>query len=255
MALDLESDLALVVPDPHAKFNLSKYPPVKLDGIEVRQGDSIGAIGSPLGLRNSLTVGVVGAINRTNEEARQPDFRVRYIQTDLHTNPGSSGGPLFNRRGDVVGMMTTRAEVEGISFAIQLDSVRRMINELEEGRRIFRPWVGFTGLTLSSELLLQVADTRRRDLLSALNGGVLVTKVHPNSPGSDAELLPGDIITHVNDTRVSCLGDVLGQSTPEHPEIEISVVRIVKRDGILHRKSFNSTVTTSEFDILMSGHQ
>lgn len=256
VGLDLESDLAIVHPEAHDSkqpFDYNRYPPVKLDGMRPRQGDPVGTLGSPLGLRNSLTTGVVGAVNRSSEDARQPDTRIKYIQTDLHINPGSSGGPLFTRSGVVVGMVTTRAEVEGISFAIQLDSVHGMITELERQRKVFRPWLGICGLTLQPDLILQVKDANRRELLSSLQDGLLVTRVRRNSPGEDASLQPGDIITHVNDHRVNGLGDIVSKCTLEHPQIDLAVVRLVKDpQGAWRMKPFNSTLSTSEFDILLN---
>lgn len=230
--------------------DLSKYPPVVISNNVPRLGDPVAALGNPLGLRNTLTVGVVGG-SRSNEEAKRPDSRVRYVQIDLHTNPGSSGGPLFTKKGEVIGMVTQRAEVEGISFAIQLGSVKRMIAELEEKRRVSRPWLGFTGITLSPELIFQVTCPRRKQLLRSLQNGVLVTKVHLQSPSSEADLQPGDIITHVNGMPITSLGDILTQSTPESPALELTAVRIIAENGDLETKEFNSILHTAEFDIML----
>ncbi|PJF16713.1 putative serine protease HhoB [Paramicrosporidium saccamoebae] len=232
------------------QIDLSKYPPAIISNDIPRLGDPVAALGNPLGLKNSLTVGVVGG-SRSNEEAKRPDSRVRYVQMDLHTNPGSSGGPLFTPKGAVIGMVTQRAEVEGISFAIQLRSVKRMITELEEKRRVSRPWLGFTGITLGPELVFQVTCPRRKHLLRSVGNGVLVTKVHLQSPSSEADLQPGDIITHVNGAPVASLGDILMQSTPENPALELTAVRIISENGELETKEFNSLLHTAEFDIML----
>ena len=204
-----------------------------------------------------MTVGVVGGADRSNEDARQPDSRIRYLQTDLHTNPGSSGGPLLTREGRVIGMVTTRADVQGITFAIQLDSVRRMIDELAQRRRIFRPWLGFKGVSISPELILQITDSERRDLIrTTIHGGVLVTKVHEQSPGSAASLRPGDIITHVNGLPVRSLGDILVQAAPTNPDLTITTMRIIPSYSSVGRKlemrKITNQLVAAEFDILLT---
>ena len=202
-----------------------------------------------------MTAGVVGGIDRSNEEARQPDSRIRYLQTDLHTNPGSSGGPLLTRDGNVIGMVTTRADVDGVTFAIQLSSVRRMIEELMQQRRVFRPWLGFKGIACTSELWLQVMCPERRELLRKnVPCGVLVTKVHAGSPGSAASLRPGDIITHANGDPVGCLGDILGRMSPTDPKLSLTLLRIVPVGKTLNVERFTSQLTAAEFDILFTHH-
>lgn len=196
-------------------------------------------------------MGVVAGVNRNNDEAHQPDSRIRYLQTDLHTNPGSSGGPIISRDGRVVGMVTTRAEVEGISFAIQLDSVQGMIDALKSRKRIFRPWIGLKGIALNPELIMQVSDPRRRALLEKIKQGVLVTKVHPNGPAHEARLLPGDIITRVNDKSVACLGDILLHADPNKPDLRVEARRLLAQDSL----DLNITLTAKEFDILFTDHQ
>lgn len=86
---------------------------------DTRPGDWVVAIGCPFGLQNTVTAGVVSSLDRKSEEIGRRDNRVEYIQTDCVVHSGSSGGPLINLDGKVVGINTTRAESEGISFAIR----------------------------------------------------------------------------------------------------------------------------------------
>lgn len=181
------------------------------------------------------------------------------MQTDLHTNPGSSGGPLLTREGEVVGMITTRADVQGITFAIQLDSVRGMIDELSQQHRISRPWLGFKGISISPELILQITDEERRELIRTnIHSGVLITKVHEQSPSSAASLRPGDIITHVNGLPVRSLGDILAQAAPANPNLTITTMRMIHSYSSTGRKlelrKITSQLVAAEFDILLRQH-
>lgn len=249
MGLDFQADLALLRPLNDHHVCIAKYPAVRmveLDEASLPLGSPIVAIGNPLGLHNSVALGVVAGTNRSNEDARQPDSRVRYLQVDLHTGPGSSGGPVIRADGTVVGMVTSRADIEGITFAIQLNSVQEMIAQLRERRRIFRPWIGIKGISLSPELLLQVEDPQRRELLRSLRQGFLVTKIHEKSPARDADLRPGDIITAIDRQPVACLGDILGHTTVEHPKIDIQAMRI---DHGGSPRILNTHLVADEFDV------
>lgn len=252
--MDLQSDLALLCPHSSSTFDAEKYPSVAIADVDgLRAGDPVAAIGNPLGLHHSVSTGVISALHRSNEEARQPDSRIRYIQTDMHTSPGSSGGPLLTPGGQVIGMITNRAETEGIAFAIQLDSVRTMLSELEHQRKIFRPWLGFKGITLSPSLVLQVADPQRQQIMAALRHGVLVTKVHERSPASRATLRPGDIITHADGQVVGCLGDILMRMAPDHQQTLLQVARLETERGTGKSTllQFETSIGADEFEIIL----
>ena len=100
-------------------------------------GDWVIAVGNPVGLDSTVTLGIVSSMKRSSEEVGFPERKVTFIQTDAAINPGNSGGPLVNEFGEVVGINTAiRAHTEGIGFAIPINKVFSYINEEgEEGRR------------------------------------------------------------------------------------------------------------------------
>jgi len=171
----------------------------------VRVGEEVLAIGNPLGLEQTLTRGVVSAINRilpnTALSLNEP-----LIQTDTPINPGNSGGPLLNRCGEVIGITTAiMPDAQNIGFAIPIDLVKAVLASLVEHGRIIRPWLGVQGHLVGRPLqqLLRVP----------LTDGLLVEIVEPGSPaeaaglrggqldlviGGNAMLIGGDIITAIN---------------------------------------------------------
>jgi putative serine protease PepD len=175
----------------------------------VRVGEEVLAIGNPLGLEQTLTRGIVSAINRilpnTALSLNEP-----LIQTDTPINPGNSGGPLVNRCGEVIGVTTAiMPDAQNIGFAIPIDLVKAALPALIEHGRIIRPWLGVQGHLVGRALqeLLRVP----------LTDGLLVEIVEPGSPaeaagirggqldlviGGQAMLIGGDIITAINGTPV-----------------------------------------------------
>lgn len=200
-------DLALIqIPVPSGK----KLPKVTLgDSSRTRVGEEVMAIGNPLGLNQTLTRGIVSAINRIIP--MNPFAPPRpLIQMDTPINPGNSGGPLLDRCGEVIGINTAAiAGAENIGFAIPINLAKSLMPSLLEHGRVIRPWVGFHG---------QFIDTSLQDLLKIpLVKGFLVEVVEPGSPAEQAGLLGGqfelmidglslllggDIITSVNNIRL-----------------------------------------------------
>jgi len=168
------------------------------------------ALGSPLGLDQSLTRGIVSAINRVlppiSFTLRQP-----LIQVDTPINPGNSGGPLLNRRGEVVGITTaTVPNAQNIGLAIPINLAKEVLPSLVQQGRLIRPWLGFHGQFIDHNL--------QRWLRIPLEIGFLVEVVEPGSPAEQVELrggkleltiagyeylLGGDIITKLNDTPLT----------------------------------------------------
>lgn len=201
-------DLALIRITPPSDKSL---PVVSLgDSDRLRIGEEVLAIGNPLGLDQSLTRGIVSAINRilpvTPFSLLEP-----LIQTDAPINPGNSGGPLLNRCGEVIGITTAiLPEAQNIGFAIPINLAKTALPSLLTQGRIIRPWVGFHGQLVSSTLRLL--------LRVPLVEGLLIEVVEPGSPAERAGirggqfeigiagrslLLGGDIITIVNGTSVT----------------------------------------------------
>ncbi|KAI8923214.1 trypsin-like cysteine/serine peptidase domain-containing protein [Entophlyctis helioformis] len=190
------------------------WPAVKFgSNSNLRLGDWVMAIGSPLGLQNTVTAGIVSSRARKSAEiGAMRDSRVEYIQTDCVVHSGSSGGPLINLDGEVIGINTTRAESEGITFAIRIDNALDMIRQLVHQGRVTRPWLGIHMVTLSpyvwSQITAEAASAARttpsttRSSIPHVQAGVLVTHVDPRSPASLAGLLQGDVIVAVNNVPV-----------------------------------------------------
>lgn len=255
LALDLPSDLALVRPCSSAEddIDVRQYPPVQFDPYDLMPGESVATIGSPMGLRNSISLGVTSGILRSSEQVHQSDGRLFYLQADLAINPGNSGGPLLTSRGTVAGIVTTRiANMEGIAVAVRLNKHSlAMIEQLRQGR-ILRPYLGLKGISLSPELLLQVKDPSRRALFRSLAsaGGILVTKVHESSPASAANIQPGDLITTVDREPVRDLAEFLSKASLKQ-DLIITTVRIVGTPGQeAHLETHQAILRPTEFDLL-----
>jgi serine protease Do len=188
------------------KLKQNALAAVKLgDSDCVRVGEDMLALGSPLGLDQSLTRGIVSAINRVlppiSFTLRQP-----LIQVDTPINPGNSGGPLLNRRGEVVGITTaTVPNAQNIGLAIPINLAKEVLPSLVQQGRLIRPWLGFHGQFIDHIL--------QRWLRIPLEIGFLVEVVEPGSPAEQVDLrggkleltiagyeylLGGDIITRLN---------------------------------------------------------
>ncbi|HEY2163220.1 MAG TPA: trypsin-like peptidase domain-containing protein, partial [Gemmatimonadaceae bacterium] len=172
------------------------------DSSRLRAGQVVIAIGNPLGFSSTVTSGVVSALGRTmrSQSGRLIDG---VIQTDAALNPGNSGGPLVDSRGQVVGINTAIiAGAQGICFAVPVNTARFVIPQLIRHGRVQRGWIGVSGQTITL--------SRRRVQISHLEsaGGVLVTAVMPNSPAESAGLRPRDIVVELAGARVDSVDDL-----------------------------------------------
>ena len=151
----------------------------------LRVGDEVYAIGNPFGLEQTLTRGIVSAVNRILPGATW-SLKEPLIQTDAAINPGNSGGPLVNRCGDVVGLTTAiLPDAQSIGFAIPVSLVNIVGPDLVENGRVIRPWLGVQGSLVSPAL---------RELLRApLADGLLVEVIEPGSPVARAGVRGGDL--------------------------------------------------------------
>jgi Do/DeqQ family serine protease len=171
-------------------------PALKLgdaDALEV--GDLVLAIGNPFGVGQTVTSGIVSAVARSNVGVS--DFR-SFIQTDAAINPGNSGGALVTIDGDLVGINTAIYSQDGgsvgIGFAIPTAMIRVVLNSiLKEGRAV-RAWLGASGQSVSSEIAEALGLDRPL--------GVIVNSVYENSPGDDAGIKVGDVLTAVNGREI-----------------------------------------------------
>ena len=257
--MDSLSDLAIVKPLESEEI-LSKYPAASFKNNEdnPRVGDRVFAIGSPFGLLNTMSAGIVSGLNRSSQELSKSlssiDSRVLYLQTDLHLFPGNSGGPIFDIQGRVVGISTVRSEAEGLSFAIQVNSsVRRILDQMIASGKVRRAWLGFRGVSLSPEILEQIDNVSKQTELHNIKHGVLVLKAYQNSPAVTAKLMPGDVIIAVNDRHINDISELLTvlDESPIDSPTKLNVKRIIlnKSDTTCKIISVTCNIKPDEYDI------
>jgi len=197
--IDEPSDLAVVKIDGQ---NLPVAPLGNSSSVQV--GDWAIAVGNPLGLDNTVTLGIVSTLNRSSAQVGIPDKRLDFIQTDAAINPGNSGGPLLNDHGEVIGINTAiRAEAQGIGFAIPIDAAKKIKDALARGEKIPHPYIGIRMLTLTPELAKQSNSDPNSPITVPEINGVLVVQVVPDSPAAAAGLRRGDVITEIDGQSVT----------------------------------------------------
>lgn len=184
------------------KVVASKLPVAPLgDSAKVRPGEWAIAIGNPLGLDNTVTAGIISAIQRTN--AVGEGQRVPYIQTDAAVNPGNSGGPLINDRGQVIGINTAirQAPGAGLSFAIPINVARQIAAQILEKGAASHPYIGVRLQALTPQLAREINASTDECRLPEVNG-VVVVEVMPGSPAANGGLKPCDLIDQVGGKAV-----------------------------------------------------
>jgi len=199
------------------------------DALEI--GDFVLAVGSPFGLSQSVTRGIVSAKGRHNLNLGDEDLKWQnFIQTDAAINPGNSGGPLVNLRGEIVGLNTAIASAsggnEGIGFSIPVNIVARTARALVENREVPR---GFLGVKLDINFDQQRAQALGLGRLV----GTRVSRVEPQSPAERADLRVNDVILEFNGVRVE--QDMHLISLVKLAEVGSEVDLLVLRDGKLMR--------------------
>ncbi len=219
---DPSSDLALL------KIKASGLPTLRLaEAGRVRVGEWVVAIGSPLGLSTTVTAGIVSALNRDvaiNE-------RVAFIQTDAPINPGNSGGPLLNLEGEVIGVNTAiAARAQGIGFAIPVETVQTVTQQLRTTGRVERPWLGV--------MIEQLTPERARQLFVKTDPGVLVREVSEDSPAGKAGVLDGDVILQLDGKPVQTPSQLI--QAVARRRVKDVVRLLVSREG--QRKEFSVTL-------------
>ena len=197
--IDEPSDLAVV------KIKGQNLPVAPLgNSSELNVGDWAIALGNPLGLDNTVTLGIVSTLNRSSSQVGIPDKRLDFIQTDAAINPGNSGGPLLNERGEVIGINTAiRADAQGIGFAIPIDKAKAIKDALAKGEKIPHPYIGIRMLSLSPEIAKQFNTDPNSPITVPEINGVLVVQVAPNSPAAAAGLRRADAIVEINGQPVT----------------------------------------------------
>lgn len=179
-------------------------PVVKLSNSDqLRPGEWAIAIGNPLGLDNTVTVGIVSATGRTSGQVGVPDKRVDFIQTDTAINPGNSGGPLLNDRGEVIGVNTAIIQgAQGIGFAIPINEAKQIAEELITNGTVEHAYLGVQMVTLDPQVKSEINSNPNSNLSVDEDEGVLIVKVMPNSPAAKAGIRAGDVIQGIDGEAV-----------------------------------------------------
>ncbi len=231
LGTDRGNDLALL------KVDLPEgVPAIALgDSEQVQVGETAIAIGSPFGLEQSVTQGIISAVHR-DWISGNGRLQRNLLQTDAPINPGNSGGPLLNERGEVIGINTmiespVRGSV-GVGFAVPINTAQRLLPQLEAGTQLEPVWLGISGQELDA--------TIAKDQGLSVEQGVLITDIVPGSPADEAGLrggqgsnenVPrgGDVITAVDGNRVTTIGELTEQLAEHKPGDSVSLT--IVRDG------------------------
>jgi len=229
---DKSSDIAVL------KVEADDLPIVKIgDSDDIKVGEWVLAIGSPFGFEHTATQGIVSALSRSLPD----DTYVPFIQTDVAVNPGNSGGPLFNTRGEVIGVnsqiYSRSGGYQGLSFSIPINVAMSIADQLRESGFATRGWLGVRIQNVDQSLAESFGLTKPE--------GALVSEVTPDSPAAKAGYLPGDIILTFNDKEVpfsNALPPLVGVVKPGD-----TVNSEVLRDG--DRKAIQVTIEALESDV------
>lgn len=173
---------------------------------EMRPGDWVMAIGNPFGLEHTVTVGVISAMGR----AISGGPYAKFIQTDASINPGNSGGPLFNLKGEVIGINTMMyAGGQGIGFAIPIDLAKGLVPELVEKGVVSRGWLGV--------IIQQITPDLAKSFGLKEEKGALIAEVLSGSPAAKAGILRGDVVVEYNGKKIEepyDLSQAVGETKP-----------------------------------------
>jgi len=213
---DPHTDLAVI------RISAPTQTPAALgDSDAIRPGQVVVAVGNPYGFQCTVTAGVVSALGRTMR-AKSGRLIDNVIQTDAALNPGNSGGPLVNSRGEVIGVNTAVIlPAQGICFAIGINTAKFVASRLMRDGRITRGYIGVAGQTVA----LHRRVVRFYDL--PLESGVLVAGTEPGSPSERAGLRQGDVIVTYAGKPVASVDDLHRILTDEHVGIQspLTVIR------------------------------
>ncbi len=227
IGLDTRTDVAVV------KIEATGLPAVKLGDVgKLKVGEWVMAIGSPFGLENSVTAGIVSA------KARDTGDYLPFIQTDVAINPGNSGGPLINLRGEVVGInsqiYSRSGGFMGISFANPIDEAKSVADQLRAGGRVIRGRIGVTIAPVTKDVAESIGLGRAT--------GALVRGAESGGPADKAGVEAGDIITKVDGKLIEKSGDlprIVGSTRPGSK----AVLQVFRRGNYR-----DVTVTVAEFE-------
>lgn len=206
LGADPVTDLAVV------NVPAQNLPEIPLgDSEQIQTGQWAIAIGNPLGLQKTVTVGVVSAVNRSGSDIGVANQRLGFIQTDAAINPGNSGGPLLNARGQVIGINTAIiGGAQGLGFAIPITAAQRIAQKLIETGKVEHPYLGLQIVSLTPELKQRIRTSNSKIQIEA-DSGVLVVKVAEESPADKAGLRAGDVLKKIEGQTVTEVDQVQQQ--------------------------------------------
>jgi serine protease Do len=235
---DPDTDLAVLKvtadrPLPYANFG---------DSSTVRVGQWVLAVGNPFGLERTVTLGVVSGIGRENVNLSRYE---NFIQTDASINPGNSGGPLFNLRGEIIGINTAIINfAQGIGFAIPSNMAKQVLQQLLEQGRVVRGWLGVGIQPLTPELARKFGVPEQE--------GVLVNEVFEKDPAAAAGIKAGDVITRIEGSvidspnRLSRIVAGLLPGAKAHVEVVRNQERIVVEVALTERRDHATVASLSQ---------
>ena len=231
-------DVALLKVDPEDVAGIEPLP--LADSKDVETGEMAIAVGSPFGLDNSVSVGVVSGIERSRPGVMRRTI-TGMIQTDASLNPGNSGGPLLNAEGEVIGINTSIdlssrfsvVDAEGIGFAVPVNTAKDLMIRFLENELVKRPWLGISGQGLTPSLTEFLGLEARE--------GVYVLTVSPGSPADEAGLIPagtdgfvgygagGDVIKAIDGSAVTSINHIVERLNQLEPGDSVTLT--LERDG------------------------
>jgi Do/DeqQ family serine protease len=201
-----------------------RLPTLNIDDHEEQQvGDLVLAIGNPFGVGQTVTNGIISALNRTETNISDSGS---FIQTDAAINPGNSGGALVDMDGDLIGInsaiFSRSGTSSGVGFAIPAAQVKRVVDTAVGGATsIVRPWLGVKGDTVSADIARSLGLDRPQ--------GVVVTQLYPGGPGARAGVQEGDVITAIDGVEVNDQGGLNFRVGLHDPNDSVAVTLL--RDG------------------------
>ncbi|MDJ0736709.1 MAG: HhoA/HhoB/HtrA family serine endopeptidase [Nostocaceae cyanobacterium] len=221
---DQVTDVAVI------KIDAEDLPTVSLGNSEsLRPGEAVIAIGNPLGLDYTVTSGILSATGRSSADIGASDKRVDYLQTDAAINPGNSGGPLLNAQGEVIGMNTAIIRgAQGLGFAIPINTVQRISQELIAKGSVDHPYLGVVMVTLNKDLKQRLNSELGTPTVET-DKGVLLVRVVPRSPAARAGLKAGDVIVGIDNQNVTKNEEV--QKIVEKSKIGVPLQVQIERNG------------------------
>src|SRR5207248_10322094 len=198
------------------KIDAKNLPVVKIgDPAQTRVGEWVVAIGQPYGFENTVTAGIVSAKAR----ALPQDSYVPFIQTDAAVNPGNSGGPLFNLKGEVIGVnsqiFSRSGGFQGLAFAVPIDVAIQVKDQIQQYGKVSHGRLGIA--------IQEVNEALAQNFGLKGPGGALVSTVEKGSPGAKAGIEPGDVILKLDGKEISRSGDLPPMVSPIKPGTKVTL--------------------------------